>query len=1066
MTLSETIILSKLTPPQPHHPIFQRPRLKEKLKASAQFPLTIIHAGTGFGKTTALLALCKFFKRTYWYNITEPDRDPTLFIAHLISAFLPESRNLVERLEKGGFTSAGPILTTLINQLTTDLEEDVVLVLDDYHLVSTVSDIRSWVETIIEQRPPRLHIAIACRQIPETPAFIRWRVKGSVLVIDQKDLSLDTEEIAALFSVHHNFPITDEQTQSLFSYTDGWIIALEMIWQRLQSSRSKKLDNILAELPLALSDIFTFLAQEVLMRQPLPIQDFLISSSILRQMTAPACSAVTGNSNCQSILEQLTEKGLFISTVDNTSFHFQRLFQDFLLSQVLKAEDKLFELHHKAADFYISQNELEEAIFHRLSANDKREAARLINLIGERLLEIGRLRTLAKWIEQLSEEEINEYPSLYLLLGDVQRLRSRFENAVNSYNQAEKIYIQLKDVRGRSRALRSKAQVYLDTIRPLKASSLLEEAISLLEPQEYPGEVSELLDQLAENKLNLGQPQEAIELHNEALLLQKDSDPNDIYLEARSYLRTGRLFEARDLLEFAENHNTRDDTQRPQRFHREMPLLLSLIHLMLGNVEKGEFFSRKGIGIGRQLDSPFVEAVGLMRLGHSYQLYPHLPWRTSRLAKAKDFYQHSIELVKPFNVVRVQVEPLWGLCRFYGYQGLIEEAGRLATQATEIANTAGDYWFVALIATTLGTSYALSADRENAETFLMKAITGFEQVGDRFGQTAAHVALTFNMWINGDKNSALNHFNDLAPKIRSLDFNFLLTRPSHIGIQDSQQMLPLLLEAQKQGIEPDWIGRILKENGIDELNFHPGYELRIRTLGPFEVWRGPILINQRDWQREKARQLFQFFIASRGKWFSREQIADRIWPQLDGEGSTQNLKVALNALNRALEPEREAGMSPFFITRRETLYGINPAAKISLDIDDFIQLSKSDSEEDLLEALSIYQGDFLMEVFDDVWTKELRDQMRSTFLQTAKHLSQLYFQQERWDAAIKISHEILTMDACNEDAFQMLMLCHAARGNRTIVHSVYQRCVAVLKDDLDVEPSLETTLTYQRLTNE
>lgn len=1066
MTLSEMIILSKLTPPQPHHSIFQRPRLQEKLRPSIQFPLTIVHAGTGFGKTTALLTLCKFFHHTYWYNITEPDRDPTLFIAHLISAFLPESQNLLERLEKGGFTAAGMVLTALINQLTTDLEEDVVLVLDDYHLVSNVSDIRNWVETLIEQRPPRLHIAIACRQIPETPSFIRWRVKGSVLVIDQKDLSFDAEEIAALFSIHHHFPITYEQTQSLFSYTDGWIIALEMVWQRLQTSRSKKLDNILAELPLALSDIFTFLAQEVLMRQPLPIQEFLISSSILRQMSAPACSALTGIENCQTILEQLTEKGLFISTVDNTSFHFQRLFQDFLISQVEKTENKLFNLHNKAAEFYIAHNELEEAIFHRLSAGEKMEAARLMDLIGPRLVESGRLRTLAKWIEQLNEDELCEYPSLYLLLGDVQRLRSRFENAVVSYNQAEKIYMQLKDARGRSRALRSKAQVYLDTIRPLKASSLLEEAISLLEPQEYPGEVSELLDQLAENKLNLGQPKEASELHNEALLLQKESDPNDIYLEARSLLRTGRLFEARDLLESAENNTSTDDTQRPQRFHREMPLLLALIHLMLGNIEKGEFFSRKGIEIGRQLDSPFVEAVGLMRLGHAYQLYPHLPWRANRLAKAKDYYQRSIELVKPFNVVRVQVEPLWGLCRFYGYQGLIDEASRLAAQATDIANTAGDYWFVALIATTMGTSLALSGDRENADTLLRKAIAGFEQVDDLFGEIAANVALTLNLWINGEKNLAMENFNKLAPNIRELDFSFLLTHPSHIGLQNPQQLLPLLLEAQQEGIEPDWIGWLLKENKIDGLNFHPGYGLSIRSLGPFEVWRGSTSINQRDWQREKARQLFQFFVASRGKWFSREQIADKIWPQLDGDASMQNLKVALNALNRALEPEREAGMSPFFISRRETLYGINPAAQISLDVDDFLLLSKSDNEEDLVEALSIYQGDFLMELSEDVWVSELRDRMHNTFLQTAKHLSEIYFQQERWDAAIRISHEILTMDACNEGAFQMLMLCHAARGNRTIVHSVYQRCVAILKDDLEVEPSAETTLIYQRLTKE
>ena len=123
---------------------------------------------------------------------------------------------------------------------------------------------------------------------------------------------------------------------------------------------------------------------------------------------------------------------------------------------------------------------------------------------------------------------------------------------------------------------------------------------------------------------------------------------------------------------------------------------------------------------------------------------------------------------------------------------------------------------------------------------------------------------------------------------------------------------------------------------FDELNYHPGYSLAIRTLGNFEVWRGKTLTSPRDWQREKARQLFQFFVSNNGKWFSREQLADRLWPDLDHESSTQNLKVALNALTRALEPLREPGQTPFFITRRDTLYGVNPSASIAIDTEDFL----------------------------------------------------------------------------------------------------------------------------------
>jgi LuxR family maltose regulon positive regulatory protein len=190
------VIRSKLLPPKPHRGIFHRERIYTLLQGIINAPLTLIHAGTGFGKTTALLELRTLYQQTFWYQITEPDRDPMLFLAHLLSACSPGSTALLERLEAGGHTTA----PALLNQLTLDLEEETVLILDDYHLVSDVTDINHWFEQLVENRPPRLHIAIACRKIPETPAFIRWRVKATLQVIDQSDLSFSVDEITKLFT--------------------------------------------------------------------------------------------------------------------------------------------------------------------------------------------------------------------------------------------------------------------------------------------------------------------------------------------------------------------------------------------------------------------------------------------------------------------------------------------------------------------------------------------------------------------------------------------------------------------------------------------------------------------------------------------------------------------------------------------------------------------------------------------------------------------------------------------------------------------------------------------------
>jgi DNA-binding SARP family transcriptional activator len=1062
MLLSEMVIRSKITPPQSNRATLHRARLQEKFSVSKNYPLTLIHAGTGFGKTTALLELSSFYPQVFWYNITEPDRDPTLFLAHLISAFSPNSAQLLDRLEQGGLQAVNSVLTALLNTLTTSLEEDAVLILDDFHLVNNVNDINRWLEMIVEQRPPHLHIAIASRQIPETPAFVRWRVKGNVLVVDQGDLSFSREEISQLFLEYYHFTITAEQAQALYAYTDGWIIALQMIWQRLQSNREQSLEVLLTELPSAFADVFNFLAQDVLAQQPEKIQRFLLSTAILRQMDAAVCNTLLEITDSQEILHSLTEKGLFIFTADNATYRYQRLFQDFLIDQTKVHRMDIPQLHLRAAEYFAHNQDYEEAVYHRFAAGDSREAANLIERIGPKLLEIGRLRTLNKWIEQLDTEQLEVHPSVYLLKGDVLRLRSKFEEAITAYGKAEKIYLQQKNALGRSQALRSMAQVYLDTIRPLKASSLLQEAIGLLEPQEHPAEVAALLDQLAENKLNQGKPHEAEELHKEASLLRSESDPDAIYLEARSMLRTGRLREGRDLLEsYGANHSAAS-VQRPQRFHREMPLLLSLIYIMLGDYDKGAACALQGIDVGRQLDSPFVEAVGLMRLGHAYQMRPRAPWQNQQLDQARTAYERAIELVRPFNVMRVQVEPLWGLCRLYGYQGAITEAKRYASQAIEIAEISGDLWFAGLLRVTMGTSYMLIGEVSTAETWLNKGIEIFEQVGDIFGQAVGACTLALTCWLHGDRQRALDTFAQIAPQLRFQNLDFLLTQSTFLGMQEDQVFYPLLIEAMQQGIEKEWIGGILKQKGLEGSNFHPGYSLSVRTLGLFEVWRGDTLVSAHDWQREKARQLLQFLINSPGKWFTREQITDRLWPDLDADAA-KNFKVTLNALNHALEPQREPGQTPFFVTRREALYSLNSAAKIELDGNDFSRLCASDREEDLLQALSIYTGDYLVESIDEHWADETRERLRDAYLHTASHLGEIYFKQSRLEAAIKLCHEILAVDNCNEPAYRLLMRCHAARGNRSTVQSVYQRCISTLREELDIDPSAETVQLWESL---
>lgn len=1066
MSIKDSIIQSQLLPPSQRASILLRPRLQALLASVYDYPLTIVQAGTGYGKSTALAELASSSRGLFWYSISEPERDPLLFLANLISAFNQGGKNLgmtaLQALEDSGLQVSINALTPLVNTLTVNLTEDTLFVLDDFHIVADIPEITTLVEWLVDYRPPRLHLILATRQMPSLSAFNRWRVKGQVQLFGRAELAFTAVEIEQLFKEKYRRPISTEQAQVLAAETEGWVVALQMVWQNLQVQPSTNLDEVLNRLPESLEALFEYLAHEVLARQPKHIQRFLLQTSVLRQMSGDLCDAVLNMQGSSSILRQLDERGLFLAQVNPETYRYQRLFHDFLQSQLNADSTQTRLLHKRAATYFIGKELFEEALYHLYKSEEFNQAAAILARVGDKMIQGGRLESLSYWIQRLPESMQRVHPQLSVLLGDVYRLRADFDEALEVYSAAQHCFEDQGNHLGQSRALRGQAQVYLDTLRPFKADSLLGQALRLLEPQEYRAEVADMLEQLAENKLNLGHPDEARAIHHEARLLRAESDPGDVYLEARSLLRTGRLAEGRQLLE-AHLEESSDQPARPPRFHREITLLLSLICLMQGDIQAGEQYARQGIAIGRQLNSIFVEAVGYMRLGHAMQMEQSAPWRAWKHQKALEYYHKAIELARVFKVMRIQVEPLWGLARLYGFQGSLNQAELYAYQAIEIAQTSGDPWFVGLIQTTLGASLALAGEGARARQVLTSAAQGFEAVGDSYSGCAALLWLGLNAWWQGEADEAMQFMPDLLSTCRANGLDDLLIQCSHLGLKDRQAVIPLLIEAQKRGIESGYVKKLLQGCGFSGIDYHPGYTLVVRTLGFGEIYRGSIPITAHEWQREKARQLFQLLITFRGKWLQRDQIIERLWPRSDLDSAINSFKVALNALNRALEPNRPAGCAPFFIIRRDNLYELNPQASLELDCEEFDHLANSNDMEHLKQALDIYQEDYLPGCLDEDWPALERERLRKLYLITAEKLARHSAAQETWDEVLQFAQAILERDNCNENAYQFQMQAYAALNNRTMVHETFRRCTNTLANELEIEPSQATQELYQQL---
>ena len=1100
-----TVLRTRITPPRLGGRMLERPRLTRLLAESLNYRLTLIQAGAGFGKTTALAALAGSPPPLIWYQLMDEDRDPLVFLLHLCHAArlaLPDLSDLpISLLESWDGTSSPlpstQVLDEWLNSLTAVLRGPVRLVLDDVHLVAPAAEIVYLIDRLIGLAPDDLHVLLAGRAPLALPGLPRWIACGLVLTIDRAALAFTGDEIAALFAHAYGYELTSDEAERLLEATEGWAIALQLVWQSLRGGAFASVEDVLSNQAATLDSLFHILATEIFAGQPADVQSFLRVTSVLRVITPEACDALyTGSPGVSpegdslraatpsaAMLAYLRRIDLFLVDLGDGTLRYHHIFHSFLEQLTDPAARRV--THLLAAAHFQQHNDFGEAIYHLqkagqsgLSAADSAATATLLESYGAQLLASGRLDTLAAHLATIPPEILQEHPALLFYLGELARLRSRFQEALGWYQQAETAWRQRGQPEGVGRALRGQARVYLDTVNPSLAESLLEQSIRLSEGVDSHEMRARLYELLAENKLNLGHIEEAESLRQQADVL-RNAAPSDSQLLYRVLLRTGRLDEARHRLEERAAAEQLSPVLTP-RAHRETHLLLSLVYALQGRGEAAYASAREGGQRGVDMRSPFVTAVGHLREGHALALLRD----PQRFELARQQYEKAIAISRELAVPRLIVEASWGLCRVYGYGGDLAHALPAATEGIDIATAAGDEWIASLVRVSMGAGLTLAGRYEAALEWLSRALQGFQECSDSFGACAARLWLAVVRWQQG----RLDLLPPLLPAALAAcednGYDYLLTRPTFLGPPDERVFVPLLVLARERGWRAEYAGRLLASLGLGQTTHHPGYRVRVFTLGSFAVYKGETAVAANSWRRAKARQLFQLLLTYRHAALDRDQILEHLWPGMEPAAAGRNFKVTLNTLYQVLEPQREPGAESAFVHRDGTSYCLRAGADLWLDADRFVSLisqaraiagrspagqahSPASGERAIAlleEAVTLYRGDYLPEAIYETWAAAERERLAVMFLSAADRLTELYLEARRYEQAVELAQRILAADNCWERAYRHLMIAYHRLGNRGQIGRVYQRCVQTLRDELDVAPTDETTALFAELT--
>lgn len=244
--------------------------------------------------------------------------------------------------------------------------------------------------------------------------------------------------------------------------------------------------------------------------------------------------------------------------------------------------------------------------------------------------------------------------------------------------------------------------------------------------------------------------------------------------------------------------------------------------------------------------------------------------------------------------------------------------------------------------------------------------------------------------------------------------------------------------------------------------------LVVQTLGAFRVWRDGVPVLPAAWGRDKAVQLFQFVVTLRRKRLDKEQIVDALWPDLDAAAGDRDFKVALNAVQRALEPDRAARAEPRFVRRWGATYGID-LAEAWVDAEALeghvaagnrqIGGDRDGAAAHYAAAAELYGGDYLPERRYDDWASSEHERLQVLAFGAMTTLAELLVETNPLES-LRLTGRVLATDPVWEDAWRIEMRAHAARGNRALAIRSWERCVAALESELGIVPLPQTRAVY------
>jgi LuxR family maltose regulon positive regulatory protein len=335
-------------------------------------PMTLVSAPAGFGKTTCISEWLAGWKLPVaWLSLDEEDNNPGRFFLSLAAALRKIENSSgegftqlheVERvLNSGQLSPADVILSALVADIL-EYPGRFILVLDDFHLIQDPFILKVFERLVASlfqvHRPQPLHLVLLSREDPALPVA-RLRANNQLTEIRASELRFSRAEAAQFLNSALGLSLENHNIRTLADRTEGWITGLQLAGLSIRGRADPS--RFIHELSGSHRFILSYLIEEVLSRQAEDVQQFLLETSILDQLSGDLCRAVTGRADSPALLEQLWGDNLFLVPLDEeaangagaTWYRYHHLFSDLLRNRQAQLQgEKTAELHRRASRWF------------------------------------------------------------------------------------------------------------------------------------------------------------------------------------------------------------------------------------------------------------------------------------------------------------------------------------------------------------------------------------------------------------------------------------------------------------------------------------------------------------------------------------------------------------------------------------------------------------------------------------------------------------------------------------------------------------------------------------------